>query len=126
VISLAQIAAALLLTFILGGPYGAAGAAAIAIPEAIAGLVCLTAYGALALSLPVWPSIVRMTSSGIAAALLSACVAFLTLQVIGMDKLSDKMLSALAWWTAVALPGTYIMLGVDQRRWLYRTVRKVV
>lgn len=126
-ISLAQIAVALLLTFFLGGPYGAAGAAAaIAIPEAFAGLVCLTAYGALVLSLPVWPSIARMMSSGIAAALLSAFVAFLTLQLIGMEKLADKMLSALAWWSVVALPGTFIMLGVDQRRWLYRTVRRVV
>jgi len=117
----------LLLTFFLGGPYGAAGAAAaIAIPEAFAGLICLTVYGALVLSLPVWPSIARMMSSGIAAAVLSAFVAFLTLQLIGMEKLADKMLSALAWWSVVALPATFILLGVDQRRWLYRTVRKVV
>jgi len=123
-ISIPQIAASLVLTFLLGGQYGAAGAAAsVAIPEALAGLLCLTAYGAFALSLPIGRSIVRMILPSIAAAALSGFVASLTLRLIGMEDLTDKMLSALAWWSAVALPGTFIMLGSEQRRWLYATVR---
>jgi O-antigen/teichoic acid export membrane protein len=122
---LPQIAATLLLTFALGGRYGAAGAAAaVAIPEILVGLLGLPIYGARTLPLPIPASIGRMLVASIAAGFASALIAAATLHLIGTGTIGRQMLVAAAWSALVTLPGFFIMLGSDQRRWLYGMIRR--
>lgn len=124
---LPQIAATLLLTLVLGGPYGAAGAAAaVAIPEILVGLLCLPIYGARTLPLPIPASSGRMLLASIAAGFASALIATATLRLIGTGSFLDQVLVAVSWAALVALPGFFIMLGSDQRRWLYSAVLRRV
>ena len=120
-----QTAATLLLTLVLGGPFGAAGAAtAVAIPEILVGLLCLPIYGARTLPLPIPASVGRMLLASVAAGFASALIAVATLRVIGAATFGEQVLVAFTWAALVTLPGFFIMLGSDQRRWLYNTVRR--
>lgn len=122
-----QIAATLLLVFALGEAYGAAGAAAaVAIPEVLIGLLCLPIYGARTLPLPIPASVGRMLLASIAAGIASALIAETTLHLIGARTVIHQLLAAATWAAFAALPGFFIMLGADQRRWLYATVRRFV
>jgi O-antigen/teichoic acid export membrane protein len=125
VILVPQIAATLSLTLVLGGPYGAAGAAAaVAIPEILVGLLWLPIHGARTLPLPIPASIGRMLLASIAAGFASALIAAATLHLIDPTTVIEQMLVAISWAALVTLPGFFIMLGGDQRRWLYSAVRR--
>jgi hypothetical protein len=122
---LPQIAATLLLAFVLGGPYGAAGAAAaVAIPDILMGLVWLPIYGMRTLPLPIPESMGRMLLASVAAGLASALIATATLHLIGASSFARQILVAATWATLVTLPAFFIMLGSDQRRWLYAMARR--
>jgi O-antigen/teichoic acid export membrane protein len=121
---LPQIAATLLLALVLGGPYGAAGAAAaVAIPDILMGLLWLPIYGTRTLPLPIPESMGRMLLASVAAGLASALIAMATLHLVGAGSFGRQVLVAVTWAALVTLPGFFIMLGSDQRRWLYGLVR---
>jgi hypothetical protein len=65
-----------------------------------------------------------MLLASIAAGFASALIAAATLRLIGSATFVEQMLVAITWAALVTLPGFFIMLGGDQRRWLYRTVRR--
>jgi O-antigen/teichoic acid export membrane protein len=109
----------------LGARHGALGAAlAVAIPEAIVGLIWLPYYGLRVLALPLLANIVRMICACAAAIALSIGIAVVTMRVIGADSLIRQALMGLAWASAVILPATWIMLGRDQRNWLYARLQR--
>lgn len=120
-----QTALMLVLAVVLGGRHGAVGAAlAVAIPEVIVGLILLPFYGQRVLSLPLFVNILRMQGACIVAALLSIAIAVLTMRVIGPGSLASQAVMGLVWASAVMLPATWIMLGRDQRSWLYARLQR--
>ena len=120
-----QSALMLALAFTLGARYGAVGAAlAVAIPEAIVGLLWLPYYGLRVLALPLLANMIRMLVACLVAAALSIGIAMATMQVIGAGSLLRQALMFFAWASAVVLPATWIMLGRDQRVWLFALLQR--
>ena len=90
----------------------------------IVGLILLPFYGQRVLSLPLFVNILRMQGACIVAALLSIAIAVLAMRVIGPGSLASQAAMGLVWASAMMLPATWIMLGRDQRSWLYARLQR--